>query len=122
MIHMQGSAAVREIDTRLRVIDVGGEVNLQAEQALTSAFESASTGAAAVILNFAGMEYMNSAGIGLLVSLLIRARRMGVRLAACCLNAHYREILHLTRLDEHVTVFETEAQALAALEQASLRN
>ena len=124
MIQMHVSAVARELDARLRVIDIAGEVNLQAEQAVMGAFERACAGipdASVVILNFSGLEYMNSAGIGLLVSLLIRARREGVRLAACCLNDHYREIFHLTRLDEHIAIFDDEAQSTRAFEHALIQ-
>ena len=34
-------------------------------------------GATAVVLDFTGLEYMNSGGIGLLVTLLVRAQRAG---------------------------------------------
>ena len=43
----------------------------------------------------AGLEYMNSGGIGLLVTLLVRAQRGGVRLLATGLSDHYRQILAL---------------------------
>ena len=49
---------------------------------------------------------MNSGGIGLLVTLLVRAQRGGVRLLASGLSEHYREILSLTRLDEAIEIHE----------------
>jgi anti-sigma B factor antagonist len=56
---------------------------------------------------------MNSGGIGLIVTLLIRANRQGNRLVAIGLNDHYRQIFGLTRLDEAITIFDDEAAALA---------
>ena len=53
-----------------------------------------------VVLDFGRLAYMNSGGIGLLVTLLVRARREGRRLMAVGLSPHYRQILALTRLDE----------------------
>ena len=83
---------------------------------LTGAYESAATdGTTTVILNFTGLEYMNSSGIGLLVTLLVRAQRSKQSLAAVGLNDHYREIFELTRLDEAISVYEDEAAALAAV-------
>ena len=61
------------------------------------------------------MEYMNSGGIGLLVTLLVRAQRSGVRLLATGLSDHYRQILSLTRLDEAIAIHPDEAAALAAV-------
>jgi anti-anti-sigma regulatory factor len=58
---------------------------------------------------------MNSGGIGMLVTLLVRTQRNGQRLAAVGLSEHYRNIFALTRLDEAITLFDDEAAALAAL-------
>jgi anti-sigma B factor antagonist len=67
-----------------------------------------------VILNFTGLEYMNSGGIGLLVTTLIRAQRSGQTLSAYGLTDHYRQIFSLTRLDEAIGIFDDEPSALAA--------
>ena len=58
---------------------------------------------------------MNSGGIGLLVTLLVRAQRAGARLLAIGLSSHYREILSLTRLDEAIEILPDEAAAMAAV-------
>jgi anti-sigma B factor antagonist len=71
-------------------------------------------GARAIVLNFDGLEYMNSGGIGLLVTLLVRANRAKQRLLACGLNEHYRQILELTRLDDAIGIHGSEAEAIAA--------
>ena len=66
------------------------------------------------ILNFTGLEYMNSGGIGLLVTLLVRANRAKQKLLAFGLTEHYRQIFELTRLDEAIGIYDTEAEAVAA--------
>jgi anti-sigma B factor antagonist len=57
---------------------------------------------------------MNSTGIGLLVTLLIRAQRQEQRLLACGLSSHYKQIFDLTRLDEAIAIYDSETDALAA--------
>ena len=74
-----------------------------------------SSGAKTLILNFERMEYMNSSGIGLLVTLLIRVQRQGQRLVAFGLTEHYRQIFELTRLNEAITLYESESAALDAV-------
>ena len=78
------------------------------------AYGKAGDGTRAVILNFSGLEYMNSGGIGLLVTLLVRANRARQKLLAFGLTEHYREIFEITRLDEAVGIYDTESDALAA--------
>lgn len=108
---------VRNFGEAASIIDIQGEVNTFAENILMDAYTQANTqGATAIILNFEELEYMNSGGIGLLVTLLIRAQRQGQRLMACGLSDHYRKIFELTRLEEAIGIFPTEQEALAALD------
>jgi anti-sigma B factor antagonist len=67
-----------------------------------------------VVLNFTDLDYMNSGGIGLLVTLLIRVQRNGQKLMAYGLSDHYRQIFSLTRLDEAIGIYSDEAAAVAA--------
>ena len=97
------------------LMDIRGDVTAQSEPALAEAFAEASSGGIrAVILNFSALDYMNSGGIGLLVTLLVRANRQKQRLLALGLNDHYRQIFELTRLDEAIGIHASEADALAA--------
>ncbi len=109
------SLPVRRLNGRVSVIDISGEVTAKSEDALAEAFASASSGVQAVILNFGGLEYMNSSGIGLLVTLLIRAQRGKQKLLACGLSDHYRQIFQLTRLDEAIGIFGSEGEAVASV-------
>jgi anti-sigma B factor antagonist len=106
---------VRKATDSASILDIQGEVTAFSENALMDAYTQASTdGVRSVILNFDGLEYMNSSGIGLLVTLLIRARRQGQRLLAFGLSEHYLHIFELTRLDDAIPIFEGESQALTA--------
>ena len=99
------------------VLRIAGDVTTASETELMDGFGRAvDDGATAVILDFAGMDYMNSGGIGLLVTLLVRAQRAGVRLLATGLSDHYRQILALTRLDEAIEILPDEAAAMAAVD------
>lgn len=99
----------------VRVVEVEGDVTPATEVPLMDAFGRASDGARAVVLDFARLDYMNSGGIGLLVTLLVRAQRDRLPLHACGLSDHYRQILSLTRLDEAITIHATEQDAVAAV-------
>jgi anti-sigma B factor antagonist len=96
------------------VVDIKGDVTAASETVLMAAYQDAGD-AQAIVLNFAGLDYMNSGGIGLLVTLLVRANRRSQQLLACGLSDHYRQIFELTRLDEAVSIHDTEAAALSAV-------
>ena len=104
---------VRLVGDAVAVVDIKGEVTAACEPVLMSAYEAAGGSATSrLVLNFAGLEYMNSGGIGMLVTLLVRANRQRQQLAAYGLSDHYREIFELTRLDEAITIYDSEESAL----------
>lgn len=109
------SMQVRKANDRASVIDITGDITAASESVLMEAYSRASEDSpATIVLNFSGLEYMNSSGIGLLVTLLVRANRNGQRLAAFGLNEHYRQIFELTRLDEAISIHDDETDAAAA--------
>ncbi len=115
MYQTKVSMPVRKINDRASIIDIQGEVTAAAENILMTAYnEATSANARSVILNFNGLEYMNSSGIGLIVTLLIRANRQKQRLLSYGLNDHYKQIFSLTRLNEAIGIYDTEADALKA--------
>lgn len=106
---------VRRISDRASVIDVKGELTGFAERVLMDAYEQASeSGVRGIVMNFEGLEYMNSSGIGLLVTLLIRVNREKQKLLTYGLSEHYRSIFQITRLDDAIGIYEDEDQAVAA--------
>jgi anti-sigma B factor antagonist len=105
--------SIRELADGVRVIDIEGEITAFSDKEISAAHEKAGDGATAVVLNFEGLEYMNSGGIGLIVTTLIRAQRAGHSLRAYGLTDHYREIFSLTRLDEAIGIYDDEASAVA---------
>lgn len=108
------SMDVRRVDSETAVVDIKGEVTAACEPELMSAYDDAGGSATRrLVLNFSGLEYMNSGGIGMLVTLLVRANRQRQQLAAYGLSDHYRQIFELTRLDEAITIFDDEQSALA---------
>ena len=95
------------------VVDIKGDVTAASEDVLMAAYQEAGE-AQAIVLNFDGLDYMNSGGIGLLVTLLVRCNRRSQQLLAFGLSDHYRQIFELTRLDEAVGIHDTESAALSA--------
>ena len=107
--------SVREVSAGARAIDIEGDITAQSDDVLMDAYARASgEGVKAIVLNFTALDYMNSGGIGLLVTLLVRAQRQHQRVLAYGLSDHYRQIFELTRLDEAVGIHDSEAEALAA--------
>lgn len=119
----QGTSAVNleveTLDDKTSIINVNGSVTAASEQALMTAYNEAGGAATrAIVLNFTNLEYLNSTGIGLLVTLLVRANRQRQQLYAYGLNEHYRHIFELTRLTDAIGIHDDRAATLAAAANA----
>ncbi len=106
--------------SRVAIIDLHGEINSFAEDTLQKAYADAEAGnPQGILLNFERVDYINSTGIALIVSLLAKARSSHRRLLATGLSEHYVEIFEITRLADFMSVFSTEAQALQDMPAAA---
>jgi anti-sigma B factor antagonist len=65
-----------------------------------------------IVLNLQKVPYIDSAGIGELVTALVGVRRQGGCLRLMSLTPKVREVLDITKLLTVFQVFENEAQAL----------
>jgi anti-sigma B factor antagonist len=106
---------VRHPTATTSIIDIAGDVTASAEAVLMAAYADANApGTRAIILNCSGLGYMNSSGIGLLVTLMIRVSRHEQRILAYGLNEHYQHIFDMTRLNEVIGIYASESSALVA--------
>jgi anti-sigma B factor antagonist len=107
------SISVRKINDRVNAIDIGGELTSFAEAELTSAINQANAeDVSSILLNFRDLTYMNSSGIGLLVTTLIRLGRQDKSLVGVELRDHFRQLFELTKLNEAIHIYDTEEEAL----------
>jgi anti-sigma B factor antagonist len=112
-------AEVRQHDST-GVIDLHGEINLGADQALAAAYEQAvRDDPRTVVLNFAPVDYINSTGIALIVGLLARARKEHRTVRGFGLSEHYRQIFDITRLSDFMGIYADEDSAVTATAAAS---
>jgi anti-sigma B factor antagonist len=89
------------------VIVLVGDIDRNAEAALDAAYGKVEH-APRVVLDFAGVSYINSTGIAVIVGLLARARTKDQALSARGLSEHYRQIFEITRLSDFMTILDEE--------------
>ena len=70
-------------------------------------------GARRIVLNLAELHYVDSSGIGLLVSSYATMNRVGGQIKLASLNSRVRDLLLITKL---LTVFEVYEHEIAALD------
>ena len=68
-----------------------------------------------MVLNLAGVTYIDSGGLGTLVGVYSSARGAGADIKLTGLGQRLRDVLQITKLATVFEVFNTEQEALAAL-------
>ncbi len=95
-VHQAGDTAV---------IKLNGVINNTADPALENAYKEAEAiNSPSITLDFTAVDYINSTGIALIVSLLAHARAHKTPITAVGLTDHYREIFTITRLSDFMDI------------------
>ncbi len=71
-----------------------------------------------IVLHLGGIEFLDSAGLGLLVRCRARAENANASLKVCALSPKVEQILKVTRLTSTFQPYETEAEAIAGAHQS----
>ena len=96
------------------ILDLIGDINAFAEAVLINAYlEAGEVNPKALVLNFSQVDYINSNGIALIVSILGKARKDQRAVVAYGLSDHYKEIFDITRLSDFIQIVPDEGAALA---------
>lgn len=96
------------------VVHVVGDIDLKTSPELRAAvldlFEN--RGQERVILDLAGVNYIDSSGVATLVEGLQEAKKKNARFILCALNQAPRHVLELTRLTKVFAITQTVEEAL----------
>jgi anti-sigma B factor antagonist len=97
------------------VLEVSGEVDVYTAPALRDRItDLLDAGQQLLIVDLAGVEFLDSTGLGVLVAGLNRAREVGGSLALVCPQERVLKLFRITGLDEVFTVHSTVEEALAS--------
>ena len=89
------------------VVDMSGELDMSNAIEFKNEIinELVSKGEINIALNFENMEYIDSSGLGVIVSLHKRCKLNGGRLAICSLNDTLLRLFKLTSLDKALNLY-----------------
>jgi anti-anti-sigma factor len=97
------------------VIHITGDLTAGAQEPLGAAVTAAgAAGASRIILAFRETDHINSAGIGVLISLIMECRQHGRTLSLVHPSSHFRRIFDLVGLTRYLKVFPDLAEAQAS--------
>lgn len=104
------------LDGRLGFLDFPRDVTAQTRETAYTAYNAlAHEKVDLVALNFEGADYLNSAGIGLIISLVEDATQAGRKVFAYGLSSHYRKLFSMVGLTERIALVGDEAEVRAKI-------
>ena len=107
------SHTLTQTDDRL-LVELEGQLDIGNRQALKDAvLQAVGQGVRLVIVDCARATFIDSSGLGALVSLSKRLREVGGDLRLCALNADLWSLFELTRLDAIFPQFASRDDAMA---------
>ena len=68
-----------------------------------------------ILLDFKGVEYLNSSGIALVIQVLMEANKSGQTIGICGLTPHFTKVFTMVGITKYATIYADEAAALSAL-------
>ncbi|HYK64986.1 MAG TPA: STAS domain-containing protein [Patescibacteria group bacterium] len=92
-----------------------GRIDNDTSPAFQARLLASLTSAAAVLIDFSGVDYISSAGLRALMMGSRQAKAVKGRLAVASLGPVVKEIFDISRFSLVVQVYQTSAEALAAL-------
>ena len=97
----------------LPIIQFSGDVTTFAEDVVQNAYRDvAREGGRNVGLDFHSCNYINSAGIAVIIGMVTEARRQSRRVLVFGLSPHYQKIFRMVGLADYVEMCATEDEAL----------
>ena len=105
-------ATVRRRDD-LSIIQFKGDMTTFAEDAVHDVFREATRDSRHnLALDFSACEYINSAGIAVIIGVVTEARRQGRRIFVFGLSTHYQKIFRMVGLGDYIEMCVSEDEAL----------
>jgi len=117
MLEDELTVSTRERDG-VAIIDLVGDVTTFAEEKINSAYrEVTNKGSRFVLLNFRQNDYINSAGIAILIGIVTEVNRNSQKLAVSGLSQHFQKIFRMVGLAQYADIYQNEDEALAGFKR-----
>jgi anti-anti-sigma factor len=115
MLSKRTETQLRQVG-KVAIIDLVGDVTSRDQQAIRNAYAKAlASEPEHILFNFNDTEYINTTGIGVLISIVMEAERAGRKIGFYGMSAHYRKVFSLVRLPLYADMYKNESEALASL-------
>ncbi len=100
------------------ILSLAGEITTFSEQELSRIYQAAvGQKAGRILFDFKEVNYINSAGLAILIGLVNESRKKKIEITISGLSPHFKKIFKMVGLTQFAKVFDDELLALDAIRQ-----
>jgi len=92
-----------------KILRLKGSLNIQTIFGFQSAVRAESS--PVVILDFSGVPFIDSAGLGALVGAYVAAQKKPQRIVVACLNTQVKALIEMTKVSQLIKAYDTVGEA-----------
>ena len=93
-----------------------GDISSASKEAVVGSYQALDKAAVKkILLDFTGVEYLNSSGIALVIQVLMEAAKSAQTVAICGLTAHFTKVFTMVGITRYAALYPNEQAALAGL-------
>jgi anti-sigma B factor antagonist len=98
------------------ILAFSGDISSASKEAILGAYQALDGAAGEVLLNFTGVEYINSSGIAIIIQVLLEAQKVGSRsIGIFGLSSHFQKVFTMVGIAKYAALYPDERASLAVL-------
>jgi anti-anti-sigma factor len=100
----------------IAILSFTGDIASTSKDSIMEAYHGLDAGIVNVLLDFTGVDYINSSGIAIIIQMLLEAHTAGHRrIGIFGLTPHFTKVFNMVGVAKYATISPDEATALATL-------
>jgi anti-sigma B factor antagonist len=98
------------------ILAFSGDISSASKDAILGAYHGLDGASGKVLLDFTGVDYINSSGIAIIIQMLLEASKSGTRtIGIFGLSPHFQKVFTMVGINKYAALHGNEATALASL-------
>ena len=98
------------------ILAFSGDISSSSKELILGAYNNLDSASSRVLLDFTGVDYINSSGIAIIIQMLLEASKRGTRtIGIFGLSPHFQKVFSMVGINKYAAIYPDETTALASL-------
>jgi anti-sigma B factor antagonist len=104
----------RDLGAPITVLRFAGDITSASRAAVLGTYQGLSEDTKRILLDFSGVDYLNSSGIALIIQMMIAASKSGQAIQTFGLKPHFQKVFTMVGITKYTSLHPDEKTACAA--------